>query len=161
MKKKAGDIFIQGKPYKVSDMAEAFPQMPAIRKMIIQARLNGPSIWELDDDEYEVFADQVIIRTSAITGTPLPDGDMLPTAIKSELKSMLENFAYDSYTLEEIVLASHLNFFQPLKNPAGNDFKRAESKSFFNIAYVAQILYNYKTLRDHMERDFENKILGH
>lgn len=130
--------------------------------MILEARGTGSSFWELEsEDDIRHFADRVIIQVSAITGEDLPSSELVAKAITEEITALLTDFGYDEFTLAEIVLAARLNYFPSLKNPSGNDFVRGEMTGRVSIAFLSQVLYNYKVLRNFMETEFENKIKGY
>lgn len=129
--------------------------------MILEARAMGESFWELEkENDIRHFADRVIIQVSAITGDTLPESELMATAITDEIVSLLNDFGYDELTLAEIVLAARLNYYPSLKNPAGNDFVRAQSVGRISVSFLSQVLYNYKILRNFMETEFENKVKG-
>lgn len=129
--------------------------------MILEARATGESFWELEkENDIRHFADRVIIQVSAITGDSLPESELMATAITDEIVALLNDFGYDELTLAEIVLAARLNYYPSLKNPAGNDFIRAQSVGRISISFLSQALYNYKILRNFMETEFENKVKG-
>lgn len=142
-------------------MEQAFPKLSAIKKMIVNARRSGVSFWEISEDGVAHFTDRVIILTGSITGCEIPQMELTASALSDEIVALLNDFGYYELTLEEVILAVRLNFWPNLKNPAGNDFVKAEAGVRVNTAFLGQCLYNYKVLRNVMETEFANKLKGY
>lgn len=156
--KKASEVLIQGKTFTLSDMEAAFPNMKGVKKLIIRARGRGLSFFEVAPEYIRSFTDSVIISIAAITGAELPESDLLANSLSKEVEVLLNDFGYSDLTLEEVLLAVRLNYSSSFKNPYGTDFEIGVAGNRVNVAFLSVVLNNYKTYRDFMDIEFENKI---
>jgi len=139
-------------------MEAAFPNMKGVKKLIIRARGRGLSFFEVAPEYIRSFTDSVIISIAAITGAELPESDLLANSLSKEVEVLLNDFGYSDLTLEEVLLAVRLNYSSSFKNPYGTDFEIGVAGNRVNVAFLSVVLNNYKTYRDFMDIEFENKI---
>lgn len=139
-------------------MEAAFPNMKGVKKLIIRARGRGLSFFEVAPEYIRSFTDSVIISIAAITGAELPESELLANSLSKEVEVLLNDFGYSDLTLEEVLLAVRLNYSSSFKNPYGTDFEIGVAGNRVNVAFLSVVLNNYKTYRDFMDIEFENKI---
>ena len=131
-------------------------------KLLFGARLNGASISTIPEDELDKILNQLVIRLTAICGCPLPNTDYFSNTLTREIKDFLNFFEYSSYTLNEFILAFHLNAYGGLKYANGEEIEQIKfTGAFLNIDYIAKVLNNYKHLRNLLDRKLQNHIDGY
>lgn len=153
----------RGKNYSLREL----PDMRAIRVTevelrIVNARLVGLSVAQLDAAQVRTTGDQIMLQASAITGCPMPQTDFFAEVLTTTMMNYLIEFGYGELTLTEIVLALQLNTQGGLRLPSGLE---VEKVSFFgvcfNIDFLSRILSNYMIFRNNLDRKFENFIDGY
>ncbi len=131
-------------------------------EMILDARLSGLSMCELDEKNLRVAVDQIMLRGAAISGCPLPNTDFFAGFIASELTIFINNFGYGELTVEEILLSIRLNAKGIYKHPSGEEVERIEFYGHcFNVNFMAKVLDNYMIFRNYFEKKLKNHIDGY
>lgn len=103
-----------------------------------------------------------MIRGAAIYGCDLPNTEGFAQVISEELTIFLSEFGYSELTVSEMILALHLNACGAMKFPTGECADRVEfSGVCFNIVFMAKILSLYRSLRNQLDRKFQNQIDGY
>lgn len=133
-----------------------------IEKLIIQKRLCGLSFCQLSEDFAKTEIDRLIIKASTITGCKLPATDFFANALTEEIKNFFEEFNYSKLTMEEIIFSIRVNANGGLKFSSGNDIEQVMfTGHYFNIDYLSKVLYNYRLVRNALDRKLENFLSGH
>lgn len=131
-------------------------------KKIIKSRLTGQPFFEMTKDDVRLATDKIMMRGAAICGCELPKTEGFAEIISNELETHIKAFGYDSLTVSEVILALHLNADGNVRYPSGEFAERVEFSGIcFNVVYVAKILGIYKSLRNGLDRKFENQIDGY
>ena len=79
--------------------------------------------------------------------------------LSDEVGLMLADFYLDDLTISEICLAVRLNSWPLIKYPGGKDIEKVPIPQKLNVDFLMKILYNYKILRDYMEKEFAKVFL--
>lgn len=143
-------------------MEQVCPANSPVKKMILAARADGDCFWELaaDPQKGQEFTDLITIRVSAITGCELRATPLFDKVLSDEVGLMLADFYLDDLTISEICLAVRLNSWPLIKYTGGKDIEKVPIPQKLNVDFLMKILYNYKILRDYMEKEFANKLAG-
>lgn len=160
MKRKATEMFIQGKPCSLKDMDPHSLPLTLEQKRIWEARMEGPTIWELSPDQQGVFADQVVLTMAAVCGCELPSTPILANCIAQEIENLLIKWGYSNLSTGEVLLAIRFNVEKRVKNPGGEDFDRVNPPERVSTAFLASLLANYSVLRATLDRAIENRLKG-
>lgn len=135
-------------------------QLNEIELKIVEARLNGESFCEMNTANSRAAVDQIMIRGCAICGGQLPQTEFFASFIADEIIAFLLEHGCKGLTLAEILLALRLNEKQ--KFPPGIDIEQITfTGTCFNVSYFAKVIFNYKVIRDLLDRKFQNLIEGH
>lgn len=103
-----------------------------------------------------------MIKGAAIYGCRLPTTEGFAEVISDQLSIFINEFGYGNLTLSEIILAMHLNAASAIRYPSGDYQERVEfSGNCFNVVFIAKILEVYRTLRNGLDRKFQNQIDGY
>lgn len=146
----------------LKELPEENPKLTPIEKKIIQYRLSGMSFCQLSGDRLKCELDRLILKSAAITGCPLPETELFADTVTSEIIIFMNEFGYETFTCDEILLALRLNSKGGLKWPSGMEIDRISfSGNCFNIDFLAKILSNYASLRNNLERKIQNSIDGY
>lgn len=122
---------------------------------MVDARLNGYSISQIEKDNLKSDIDLLVFRLSSISGSELPTNDEFASILADELLIYLLDFGYGDLTIEEIVLSFRFN------SKAELVAERILPKGFLNVMYVARVLENYLLLRNMLDRKLQNHIDGY
>lgn len=133
-----------------------------IEKIIIDARLQGASIYEMEEKEWRIAADQIILKCSVITGCELPFTDFFAAQLSETIIEYINEMGYGDLSLKEIILAMKLNLPNRHKLPGGIELQEINfSGRCVNITFISKILWNYMVIRNHIDRRFQNMIDGY
>ena len=131
-------------------------------RQIIEARTDGFSFCEMSQDEMTWSIDQILVRGVAIYGCTVPDSDFLAGFFNEEFTRFIVEFGYSEFTLQEILFAMQLNCQPDVSYPSGNHVEPIPfSGVYFNVAFLAKILNQYKHLRAGVERKIQNYLDGY
>lgn len=129
---------------------------------IIDARISGISLFEYQLSELEDSFDFVLLKIAGISGIKIPFDAAFIQIIKEQVVKFLLNFGYDELNLSEIILAFELNCKIYLKYPVGIEISHIPiCGEHINVDYVSQVLYNYMTIRNLLDRKLQNLIDGY
>lgn len=146
----------------LTELPETGIKMTEIENQIIECRLAGLSFCQLDQKAIRVITDKIILNAAAITGCPTPETEFFAEILSEQISIYLEQFGFGELTYEEIILAFRLNTKGGLRHPSGLEIERIEFfGSCFNVDYLSRVLSNYMTLRNYLDRKFENFIDGY
>lgn len=133
-----------------------------IDKKILKARCSGLSFCELNEDDSRVATDKIMFTGAAASGSALPQTEFFAKFIADVLIDFINNFGYEELTLDEILLAIMINADGRTRTISGEHLEQIEFTGVcFNVGYISKILKNYKTLRDSLDRQLENKLNGY
>lgn len=134
----------------------------SIEDKIIKARCDGISFCEMADWQLRNSIDQIMLRGAAIAGCALPQTDFFAGFIAEEFIVFINEFGFSEFTLNEILLALRINSRGGVKTPSGLEIEQvAFTGVCINVDYLSKILSNYCSLRNYLDRKFENKIDGY
>lgn len=137
-------------------------KLNTIEKKIIECRVSDKSFCQLSDLEERVATDKIIIEGAAITGCALPQTESFAAAISNQLIKFINEFGYGELTLSEIMLAFLINSKGNYKFPTGTEIDRVKFiGNCINVDFVAEILSNYMSIRNSLDRKFQNEIDGY
>lgn len=125
-----------------------------IDNQIIHARTTGYSFCQLDNSGTKLFLDSVLIKGSAMYGCALPSTTFFADVISEEISTFLDDFEFNSYTEQEVLLALRLNYsgkFEETIQFSGNTM---------NTCFLSKILSQYAALRNQLDRKIENHLEG-
>lgn len=138
------------------------PKLNENERKILKARIYDWSFCQLSEAEQRVAIDQIMFRGAAICGCSLPQTELFAKFISEEITIHILEFGYAEYTLDEILLALRINSTGKIKNSAGDDMEQVYfSGAVINVIYLSKILSNYRILRNHLDRQLQNKIDGY
>ncbi len=129
---------------------------------IVEARMQGLSISQLNEAEFVTDLLNCLISISAISGHALPPEHFLAKRLNEELRTQLLGFGYADLTIAEIILAFRLNCLCNMKYPAGSEVVPVVIfGNFISVDYVVKVLNIYRTLRDILDNQLKNVIDGY
>lgn len=131
------------------------------QKMVLKSRMNGNSFWEIEEDKHRQITDEIILSAASIFGMVLPETELLATYLSDEMITLIMDFGYDDFTVDEIMTALRFNTYPEIKNPSGDPLKQVESTYRVSVVFLAGVLRNYKILRSGIDRMLENKLKGY
>lgn len=161
MKKKSTEILVQGSIYSLTDMETSSLRLTTEQKMIVAARLNGCSFWQIPEDKHRFVTDEIILATAAITGSNLPETEILAKYLSDEIINLILDFGYEDYTVSEIITSVRINLSNMIKNPLGENLTTFEPSQRVSVCFLSKTLMNYRILRNGIDRLVENKIMGY
>lgn len=152
-----------GKSYSLKELPETSRmRLKGIENRVIDARLTGKSFCELQGNELRAAGDQVILKTAALYGCPLPQTDFFAEILTNELAELITNFGYGEFTLAEIELALRINTHINLPLPPGLELEKVNfTGNVANIYFISRVLSNYIILRNSVDRRLQNLIDGY
>jgi hypothetical protein len=105
---------------------------------------------------------QVILSASVILGLELPPSETALDILIEEISSFMKDFGYGNYAVAEILLAIRFNIQTLLKIPSSIQLftVNLETKNL-SIKFISDVLHNYSTLRNNLDRKFQNTIDGY
>ena len=128
----------------------------------MEARLNGISFSQIEQEKIKWHIDQIMLRGAAISGCALPNTEFFAEIIGDELYKFIIEFGYADYAYEEILLALMLNSKGNLKYPSGDLIEPIPFYgNCFNIDYFSKVMQNYDIVRNILDRKFQNIIDGY
>jgi hypothetical protein len=159
----AGTIRHRGKSYLLKELPETNGlRLTELERRIIDARLIGLSLNQLESTELKTSADQIMLQAAAITGCPFPQTDFFAGILANTMMDYLKDFGFGELTLEEIILAMKLNTKGGLRLPSGLEVDKVVFTGLcFNVDFLSKILSNYMVFRNSLDRKFENFIDGY
>lgn len=130
--------------------------------MIIDARYDGKSIFEVEEELLRSEVDEVLLRGAAMYGCKLPISDFFANFLYEEVISFVMNFGYAELTFEEIVLAMRLNMVLNFRKINNLDLKNIKFEGeTFNVAFLSQVLSLYSEIRENLNKRIKNQIDGY
>lgn len=134
-----------------------------IEKKIIHKRIyGGLSFCQLSKDEKLLAADEIIIQCVSICGCQLHQSEKLSETLTESLSHFINDFGYENLTIAEIILALQINNAPDLKFPSGLEIEHIPFIGYYaNVSYIAKVLHNYTTIRNLLDRKFQNQIDGY
>lgn len=137
-------------------------KLTEVEERIIKARLSGKSFCELNETELDHTLDEIMVGGAAISGCALPGTEYFAKKIGEHVSVFISDYGYGELTLAEILTAFRLNSKGGLRFPSGTNIEQVEfSGNCFNVDYLAKILFNYMSLRNILDRRFQNMIDGY
>lgn len=116
----------------------------------------------MTNEKIRCSIDQIMFRGAAIAGCPLPQTEYFANYIADELIIFIKEFGYGILTESEVLLALRLNSKGGLRYPSGIEIEQVQFVgSCFNVDFVSKVLYNYRTIRNQLDRRFENQLDGY
>lgn len=114
------------------------------------------------DEELTWATDQIMTRGAAIYGCALPKTDYLAQFIGEEIVTIINEFGFSEYTLEEILLAMRVNAVANDRWLSGNETVFVDfSGVSFNTKFLTAVLTIYSKMRDMLNRKIQNHIDGY
>ena len=133
-----------------------------IEQLVIDARLDGKSFFEMNENEIRVATDQIILRCSAEVGCDLPFTDLFANILSEQIISFIKNFGYENYTVREVLLAMEINLIHPLPANLALDVNEVVfTGRCVNVNFISKILKNYQLIRHQLDRKIQNQIDGY
>lgn len=130
--------------------------------MVLDARLEGKSFFEQNNNEILLSTDQVILRCSAIFGCDLPHTDHFANILSEQIISFIMKFGYSELTVNEVILAMEINLPQCFTLGINYDIEQVLfSGRTVNVNFLAAILKNYKIVRHYFDRKIQNHLDGY
>jgi hypothetical protein len=129
---------------------------------IVEARLDGFSFNQIEENKLRWHVDQIMLRGAAISGCAIPATEFFAEIISEELSSFILNFGYEELTYAEILLALRINSKGGYKYPSGIEIEPVVFfGNCFNIDYFSKVMSNYMAIRNLLDRKLQNFIDGH
>lgn len=129
--------------------------------MVIEARLNGVSFCQIEENKIRWHIDQIMLRGAAVSGCVVPNTEFFAEIIAEELSDFILNFGYSDLTYEELLLALRINAKGGYKYPTGIELEVIPFYGHcFNIDYYSKVLSNYMAIRNLLDRKLQNIIDG-
>lgn len=133
-----------------------------VERRIVESRLDGLSVSQLDESATRTTADQIMLQAAAIIGCPTPETEFFAEVVSNTMMNYLKRFGFGELTLAEIILAIELNTQAGLRFPSGLEVEKVPFFGVcFNIDFLSRILSNYMIFRNNLDRKFENFIDGY
>jgi hypothetical protein len=153
----------RGKTHFLSELVEAIQnELTPLENKMVFARTNDVPFSDLSEKRLKTEIDQIMVRGAAISGCPLPNTDFFADIIAEEIKIFIMDFGYQDLTVPEIFLAMRMNSRGGFKYPSGLDIEQVQFYgSCFNVDFLSKVLANYMTLRNILDRKFQNHIDGY
>lgn len=154
----------RGNIYLIGDFPKKEAKLKLIETLVIDVRGDEDSVSfsEMDADERQLAWDNILFYGTACTGCQVPTTDILASRIASQISNYIFSFGYKDYTEREIELAMQLNAHNNFDELGALDLKVVEFTGiYFNLNYFASVLGNYKKIRDHIDRKFQNFLDGY
>jgi len=146
----------------LSELPETGMRLSEIEHQIIACRLSGISFCQLSEKDIRITTDKIILNAAAITGCPTPETEFFAEILSEQIAIYIDQFGFGELTYDEIILAFRLNTKGGLRHPSGLEIERVDFfGSCFNVDYLSKILSNYMTVRNYLDRKFENFIDGY
>lgn len=146
----------------LTELRKTLKNQSEIEKLVIDARLDGNSISEMDEKELRITADKIIVTCSAYTGCELPITEFFAETLSEAILSFLKKMGYGDLTLNEILFAMEMNLNHQFRLPGSIDFQDVVfSGRCVNVSFISKVLANYMLIRVHLDRRFQNMIDGH
>lgn len=162
MKSNSAILRHKGKNYSLHEINVIGLNLSDFERRIINARIDGVSFSQIEQDNVRWHIDQLMLRGAAICGCKLPSTEFFAEIIADELTELIVNFGYSELTYLELLLAMRINAKGGFKFPSGLDL---ETISFFgnsfNVDYYSKVLNNYMTIRNLLDRKLQNFIDGY
>lgn len=152
----------RGKIYSLKEITNIEIKLNDFEEKVIDARLNGLSFCQIDEDKLRWCTDQIMLRGAAISGCTIPGTEFFAEIISEELRNYILNFGYKDLSYEEILLALRINSKGGYKYPSGIDLEPvAFFGNCFNVDYFSKVLNNYMAIRNMLDRKLQNIIDGY
>ncbi len=133
----------------LTDLKNELKDLPADELRIIDARSQGYSLSEYNEEEFEAVMTGIIFNISVICGCQLPTHEAHINALEKEFKIFLRQNHYTQLTAEEVLTAFRMN---------ANGQLEEYVKTFgaiFNIDFAGSVLSQYFNKRFSLDYKLE------
>lgn len=143
--------------------SESRPKVSFVELQILGARTadGAISLNQMSEDHLKSVACLFVFRAAAISGLNLPDNTFFVEEIEAQVLKFLLKFGYKNLNEKELELALQLNLPVYYQLPSGVDIQFIEATgSFVNVNFLGNVLKNYMTIRNVIDRRLKNYIDG-
>ena len=151
----------RGKIYSLKEIKNIEVKLTNFEDKVIDARLDGLSFNQIDENKLRWHVDQIMLRGAAISGCAIPATEFFAEIISEELTEYILNYGYKELTYSEILLALRINSKGGYRFPTGIELEPVTFfGNCFNIDYFSKVISNYMAIRNLLDRKLQNIIDG-
>lgn len=129
--------------------------------MIMKARFEGKSFWEIEPEKHRFVTDEIILTMAAIYGCRMPETEILASYISDEMVNLILGFGYEDFTVSEIKLSLRFGADFSIMKKYDGFFEDVKYPDIVCASFLSKILLNYNTLRTALDNRIERKIMGY
>lgn len=115
----------------------------------------------ISESKYQL-GDELLLVASSVHGVNPPASLSFSQVVSNEIHTMVMEGSFSELGYPEVLLAIRLNGRNDIKFPAGLDLEKIKFfGSFVSVDFISQILMNYMTVRNLIDRKIQNHIDGY